>query len=213
MSVSSFSSSGSKSASTVKLPKEIFEVEVSSHQLLKDVYVAYMANGRENLAKTLKRGEVRGGGKKPWRQKGTGRARFGSTRNPIWRSGGVAFGPSGNENYSRKVNAKAKKTALKQALSLSATDKNFVIIEDFKVSTGKTKDAVNLLSKIGASSRTLIVVDVKSKQQILATSNIPEVLLVTAKMLNVYDVMNAKNVVITSSALKELETRLSGGEK
>lgn len=213
MSVNTYSVSGTKATTTVKLPKEIFAVNVDNHQLLKDAYLSYMANGRDNLAKTLKRGEVRGGGKKPWRQKGTGRARFGSTRNPIWRSGGVAFGPSGNENYSRKLSTKAKQKALKQALSLAANSKNLAVIDDFVVKDGKTKTAINLLSKLGSDSRTLIVVDVKSAEVTRSVSNIPEVLISTAKNLNVYDVLNAVNIVITQNALKELTSRLSGGDK
>src|SRR5258708_37309091 len=101
------------------LPKIFFKVEVPNHELLKLVYGAFLANGRTNPAKTLPRGEVSGGGKKPWKQKGTGRARFGSSRNPIWTGGGVAFGPTGNENYSRKLGTSSKRTALCQALSLA----------------------------------------------------------------------------------------------
>src|SRR4051812_6566672 len=93
-----FTSKGAKAATSVKLDKEVFGVEVTSHQLLKDAYVTYLANGRENIAITKTRGLVRGGGKKPWKQKGTGRARFGSSRVPLWRGGGITFGPTGNEN-------------------------------------------------------------------------------------------------------------------
>lgn len=213
MSVNTYSTSGVKATTSAKLPKEIFALEVNDHQLLKDAYLSYLANGRDNLAKTLKRGEVRGGGKKPWRQKSTGRARFGSTRNPIWRSGGVAFGPSGNENYTRKLSTKAKRTALKQALSLAVANKNLVVIEDFVVKDGKTKTAVNLLNKIGTPSRVLVIVDSKSKELTKSTNNLPEVLVSTASGLNVYDVMNAKNIVITEQAVKALTVRLGGGTK
>ncbi|MCU0667151.1 MAG: 50S ribosomal protein L4 [Patescibacteria group bacterium] len=133
MAVSTYSASGVKATTAIKLPKDIFAVEVSNHELLKQAYVAHQANGRLSLAKTLKRGEVSGGGKKPWRQKGTGRARTGSIRNPIWRGGGITFGPSGNENYSKKINASAKKVALKQALSLATINKPVYVIDDFVV--------------------------------------------------------------------------------
>src|SRR3954468_18834557 len=103
MAVATYTKSGSKAAAPVKLDKKVFGVEVKNHQLLKDAYLAYLANGRTNSSVTKKRGEVSGGGRKPWRQKGTGNARFGSSRNPIWRSGGIAFGPTGQENYSRKL--------------------------------------------------------------------------------------------------------------
>src|SRR3989344_9527923 len=108
MAVATYTKSGAKATSPVKLDKSIFGVKVDNRQLLKDAYLAYQANSRQNLAKAKKRGEVRGGGQNPWRQKGTGRARFGSSRNPIWTGGGVAFGPTGNENYRLKLNKATK---------------------------------------------------------------------------------------------------------
>jgi large subunit ribosomal protein L4 len=120
----------------VTLPKEIFAVEVPNHELLKLAYDAYLANSRLATATTKQRGEVSGGGKKPWAQKGTGRARFGSSRNPIWRGGGIVFGPRGNENYTKRVSVKSKRVALRQALSLSNKEKKIVVL-DFKT-TGKT---------------------------------------------------------------------------
>src|SRR5574343_1503104 len=101
-------------AETTKLPKDIFAVEVTNHELLKLAYDSYLANARLSSATTKQRGEVSGGGKKPWKQKGTGRARFGSSRNPIWRGGGIVFGPTGEENYAKGMNTKAKRTALRQ---------------------------------------------------------------------------------------------------
>jgi large subunit ribosomal protein L4 len=210
MAVSTFTASGAKATTAAKLPKDVFAVEVKNHELLKEAYVAHMANGRENLAKTLLRGDVRGGGRKPWKQKGTGRARVGSTRSPIWRGGGVTFGPSGNENYSKKINAKAKQKALRQALTLASDNKNVVVIEDFAVKDGKTKTASALLAKIGAPSRTIVVIDKRTDAIMRATSNLPEVAIVTARGLNVYEVMNAKNLVFTKAALEVLEARLGG---
>ena len=212
MATTTFTASGAKATTAASLPKAVFAVEVSNHDLLKDAYLAYLANGRENLAKTLKRGEVRGGGIKPWRQKGTGRARFGSSRNPIWRTGGVVFGPSGNENYSRKLNVKAKRKALAQALTLANTGKNLVVIEDFVVKDGKTRTASKLLAKIGTPSRTLIVVTEKSPEVVRSVANLPEVIVSTVGGLNVYDVMNASNIVFTKDAVKAVEARL-GGDK
>ena len=120
MNAPTYSASGQKATSQTTLSKDIFGQEIKNHQLLKDAYDAYLANGRENLAVVKTRGLVSGGGKKPWRQKGTGRARFGSSRNPIWRGGGIVFGPTGNENYTKKLNVKAKRVALKQALIVSS---------------------------------------------------------------------------------------------
>ena len=123
-------------AAKTALPKEVFNVEVPNHELLKLTYDAFLANSRGANATTLQRGEVRGGGKKPWRQKGTGRARFGSTRNPIWRGGGVVFGPRGNENYTKKLTKTSKRVAVRQALSLANEAKN-ILVKDIKT-TGKT---------------------------------------------------------------------------
>ena len=126
------------------LNKDIFGLSVENHELVKLAYDAYLANSRSSHAKTLKRGEVRGGGKKPLRQKGTGRARFGSTRNPIWRHGGVAFGRTGNENFTKKIARSSKLLAVRQALSMKNADKAiFVLAKDAKVS-GKTKDAAKI---------------------------------------------------------------------
>lgn len=208
MPVQTVTASGAKATTAVKLPKSVFAVEIKTHDLLKEAYVAYQANGRINLAKTLERGEVRGGGRKPHKQKGTGRARAGSTRSPIWRSGGVTFGPTGNENYSKKISVKAKRTAIRQALTLAAEHKNVIVIEGFAIKDGKTKTAVNLLAKVGAPSRTLVVVAAKTPEDIRAVKNIPEVKLVAANHLNVFDVMNATNIVISKDAVAVIEAWL-----
>jgi len=202
-----FTKSGAKSTTLAKLPKSVFAVEVKNHELLKDAYLAYLANGRVNLAKTLKRGEIRGGGAKPWRQKGTGRARVGSSRNPIWTGGGVVFGPSGNENYGRKISTQAKRKALAQALTLAATNDSIVVIETFETK-GKAKDTSALLKKIGAKRNTLIVVSTLNDLVRQATNNLQEVNVVFAKNLNVYDVLNADTLVISKKSLDLIESWL-----
>lgn len=210
MSVATFTKTGSKATSPAKLDSKVFGVKVDNHELIKQAYVSYLANGRVNLAKTLKRGEVRGGGRKPWRQKGTGRARFGSIRNPIWRGGGITFGPEGKENYSRKLNTETKRQALRQALSLSA-DK-IKIIEGFEPKEAKTQAAVALLAKIGAERNVLLVVEDKNNTVVRSTNNLGNVILVQAKYVNVYDVMNANSIVITKKALEAVEAWLGGGK-
>lgn len=208
MNATKYSSAGVKSTAPVKL-SAVFAEEVKSHQLLKEAYLAYQGNGRLNLAKTLKRGEVRGGGKKPWRQKGTGRARFGSTRNPIWRSGGIAFGPTGNENYKKYLPTKTKKQALRQALSLAANDKNkIIIIEDIKLKAPKTKDIAKILDKLSLSGNTLIVHHTLGDEINKAAANLPKVSLTRPKSLNVFDVLNSDNLLITSESLKEIDSWL-----
>jgi large subunit ribosomal protein L4 len=202
MAVATYTKSGSKATTPAKLDKNVFGIEVKSHDLLKQAYLTYLANGRENFAITKKRGEVRGGGAKPWRQKGTGRARFGSSRNPIWRGGGVAFGPTGNENYSYKISTKAKRTALRQALSLASNENRIKVIETFACPDGKIKPTVSLFNKIEATGSILLVVSVKDALTNRATNNLSKVKVVQAKNLHVYDILNADTMVISQKALE-----------
>jgi large subunit ribosomal protein L4 len=199
MATPTYSAKGVKSAAGTTLKKDIFDIEVKNHELLKQAYVAYLANGRENLAKTLKRGEVRGGGKKPWKQKGTGRARFGSIRVPIWRGGGITFGPLGKENYSRKMTVSAKRQAVRQALSTNK--EHIIVVEEFDASSGKTADSVKFFTAIGAKRNILLVVDQKDEKTLRATSNLSKVTVVQAMYLNVYDILNADSIVITKKSL------------
>lgn len=210
MATPTFTAKGAKAATPAKLDKEVFGVEVTNHQLLKDVYVAYLANGRENLAVTKTRGLVSGGGKKPWKQKGTGRARFGSSRVPIWRGGGITFGPTGNENYSKQVNVKAKRTATRQALSLANDAGKINVIEAFDAKDGKVKNTVELLNKVGAKRNILLVVDNKDALVVRATKNVPKLKVVQASYVNVYDVLNADTIVITKPSLDIISNWLGG---
>jgi large subunit ribosomal protein L4 len=187
---------------TPKLDKKVFGVEVKNHELLKLAYESYLAEGRQVGARTKRRGEVRGGGKKPWRQKGTGRARFGSSRNPIWRGGGVVFGPLGNENYTKKITKNSKHVALRQALTLANQAKK-IVIDEAKL-TGKTKDALKALKdwKLDSKRRILYVVDVKTDAILRSTNNLPNVEVLSAKYLTVYHILNADVIVITPKALE-----------
>ena len=195
-----------KTQATVKLPAEVFAVEVKNHELLKLAYDAYLANSRTSAARTLTRGEVRGGGKKPWKQKGTGRARFGSSRNPIWRGGGIVFGPRGNENYSKKVPTQAKRQAVKQALTL-ADQAGKINVLDVKT-TGKTAEVVKFLSDNKFDRKTLIVVEEKSAELLRATNNIQNVLLVSTKYLNVFHILNADAIVLSPASIPTLKSWL-----
>lgn len=201
MAVVTYTKAGAKASIPAKLDKAVFGMKVENHQLLKDAYLAYLANGRSNFAKTKKRGEVRGGGIKPWRQKGTGRARFGSSRNPIWTGGGVAFGPTGNENYSRKLSTASKRTALRQALSLAVEAHKLKMIETFACPSGKVKPTLNLLNKIDAKGSILLVVSEKDDLTVRATRNLTNLKVITAKYLSVYDVLNADQIVLSQKAL------------
>ena len=194
------------------LNKDIFGLDVQNHELLKTAYDAYLANSRSSHAKTLKRGEVRGGGKKPWKQKGTGRARFGSTRNPIWRHGGVAFGRTGEENFTKKLSKNAKKTAVRQALSLKNADKA-VLVESI-ATTGKTKEVAKKLNDLKlADKAVLMVVSEKAPEVLRATNNIPNLKLVRATYLNVFDVLNADAIIFSETALKATENWLLDKEE
>lgn len=209
MAVPTFTKTGTKATTPVKLDKSVFGAAPENHELLKQAYVAYLANGRINLAVTKKRGEVSGGGRKPWKQKGTGRARFGSTRNPIWRGGGIAFGPTGLENYTHKLPTATKRVAIRQALSVSAEANKVVVLEELAFK-GKTTDAVKLFDKIGATRNILLVVDTKTPELERSVSNLTNVKLVNAQYLNVYDVLNADHLVITNKALAVVQEWLGG---
>jgi large subunit ribosomal protein L4 len=213
MAVSTYTKTGAKATTAAKLDKAVFGIDVKSHDLLKQAYLTYLANGRENFAVSKSRGEVRGGGAKPWRQKGTGRARFGSSRNPIWRGGGVAFGPTGLENYSYKMNVKTKRVALRQALSLASNENRIKIIEDINFADGKLKPIVVLLKKLDAERKTLLVVDNKNDMVLRATNNLNEVKVVQAKYLQVFDILNSDHIVITKKALDIVHEWLGGNNE
>ncbi|MGH7195894.1 MAG: 50S ribosomal protein L4 [Candidatus Saccharimonadales bacterium] len=208
MAVATYTKTGTKATSSAKLDKTVFGEVPTNHELLKQAYINYLANGRQNLAKTKARGMVRGGGKKPWRQKGTGRARFGSSRNPIWRGGGVAFGPTGVENYSKQLPLKAKRKSICQALSLATEDNKIIVVEALALKSAKTAELHKFMTKIGATGQVLLAVDSKSEALVRAANNLPNVKLVQANYLNVFDVMNADHIVMTAPAQKIVETWL-----
>lgn len=196
----------SAAAQTATLPKEVFAVEVANHELLKLAYDAYLANNRLASATTKTRGEVRGGGKKPWKQKGTGRARFGSTRNPIWRGGGIVFGPLGNENYTKKISTRAKRQAIRQALTLANEAKKIHVL-DIKT-TGKTAEVVKFLADNKLERKVLIAVEEKTPELIRATNNIENVVLVSTKYLSVFHILNADAIVLSKASLPTLKSWL-----
>ena len=194
------------------LPEEVFGVDVPNHELLKLAYDAFLANSRQASATTKTRGEVRGGGKKPWKQKGTGRARFGSTRNPIWRHGGIVFGPRGNENYKLKLSKTSKRVAIRQALTL-ANEAKKITVSDIKT-TGKTAEIAKFIAdkKFKRDRRVLLVVDEKTPELIRATNNLQSALLIRAQYLSVYYVLNADQIIMTPAAVKVIDTWLNPKE-
>lgn len=188
------------------LNQDIFGLTVENHELVKLAYDAYLANSRSSHAKTLRRGEVSGGGKKPWRQKGTGRARFGSTRVPIWRHGGVAGGRTGEENFTKKISKSAKKLAVRQALSMQNADKN-VLTAEFKT-TGKTAEIFKQLKDLKLETAKVLLVAEKTPELLRATNNLPNVKLVRPTYLTVFDILNADKIVFTEAALAQSEAWL-----
>ena len=188
------------------LNQDIFGLTVENHELVKLAYDAYLANSRSSHAKTLRRGEVSGGGKKPWRQKGTGRARFGSTRVPIWRHGGVAGGRTGEENFTKRISKSAKKLAVRQALSMQNADKN-VLTAEFKT-TGKTAEIFKQLKDLKLETAKVLLVAEKTPELLRATNNLPNVKLVRPTYLTVFDILNADKIVFTEAALAQSEAWL-----
>lgn len=207
--VPTYTKAGAKAATAAKLDATVFGAMPQNHELLKLAYTAYLANGRENLAKTKTRGLVSGGGKKPWKQKGTGRARFGSSRNPIWRGGGIVFGPTGFENYTKKMHIGAKRTAIRQALSIAASEGRIKVVEEFVNKEAKVSQTVAFLNKIEATGSVLLVLDHKNENTDRSTSNLQNVKTVQGTYLNVFDLLNSDVIVITQKALEMVNEWLS----
>jgi len=177
--------------------------------LVQQVYLAQQANAREPWADTKDRSEVRGGGKKPWKQKGTGRARHGSSRSPIWSGGGVTFGPLSIRNYMQKVNKKMKKRATTMVLSNKVSVNKFIVLEDF-VATTKTKDMLNILNKLPGFGRTTLLISPNmDKNLLLSARNINKVDVQRAIDVNIVDLMHHQFIVTTRAGVEALEKRLS----
>ena len=192
----------------IKLNDNVFEIEPND-VALHDAIVLAMASVRQGTHSTKTRAEVSGGGRKPWRQKGTGNARQGSIRATQWRKGGIAFGPKPRD-YSKKQNRKERRLALKSALSYLVKDNGLVVLDEIKFETNKTKEMVNLLEKLGLTyNKVLVVVPELDDNVCLASRNLANVKLVLPTEVNTYDVVNCDNMVITSEALKSLEEALT----
>lgn len=177
-------------------------------QAVHDVVVAYQAAQRMGTAHTKTMGEVAGSGKKPWRQKGTGRARAGSFASPLWRGGGVVFGPKPRD-FSKKVGRKTKQLALRKALSERLRAGDVVLVNDLKLDSPKTKDFVGLLSALELKGSALIVAQSTDKNLSMASRNVPNISLTTSESLNTYDVLRPDKLVFTRGAFEQVEARLS----
>src|SRR5215510_8762528 len=177
-------------------------------QAVHDTVVAYQAAQRMGTASTKTMGEVAGSGKKPWRQKGTGRARAGSFASPLWRGGGVVFGPKPRD-FSKKVSRKTKQLALRKALTERLKAGDVVLVDDLKLDSPKTKDFVALLSSFDLKGTALIVAQAPDRNLTLASRNVPAVSLATSDSLNTYDVLRPDKILFTRGAFEQVNARLS----
>jgi large subunit ribosomal protein L4 len=189
----------------ISVPGGVLDVPLKEHLLYESV-VNYRANQRSGSAATKTRAMVRGGGRKPWRQKGTGRARAGSTRSPIWRKGGVTFGPS-PRSYSYSMPKKAKRNALKSVLSMKLSEKQLVILNAIEFKEPKTKEGVKFLKGLKLDSA-LVVDSHNNKNMFLSLRNIPKVKAIDFTNLNVYDVLNFRSLVFSQKAFESLMEKL-----
>jgi large subunit ribosomal protein L4 len=187
----------------MELSDAIFGVEISTASMHQAV-VTHNANQRQGTQSALTRSEVAGGGKKPWRQKGTGRARVGSSRNPVWKHGGVAFAPKPRD-YSKKMNKKARRLALKSALTCKVNDGEIIVLENLDLSSFKTKDMIAALKALGVEGKALVVTDGVNENAVRATGNIPGIQTALASSLNTYDILNHDKFVVTKEAVTKIE--------
>ena len=180
-----------------------------NNQAIFDMVLLQRASWRQGTHKVKNRTEVKGGGKKPWRQKGTGRARQGSIRAPQWRGGGVVFGPTPDRNYKLKMNKKVRRLALKSALSQKVIDSELTVLDNIAMEAPKTKAMVKVLENLEANRKTLIVMDEVDENVALSARNIPGVKVINSKGLNVYDIVDSTKLVMTEGAIKAVEEVLA----
>lgn len=192
-----------KKTGTIKVSDDIFNAEYKK-ALIHQVVVAHLANKRQGTKSTLTRSEVRGGGAKPYRQKGTGRARQGTTRAPQWAKGGVVFAPKPRD-FSQKLNKKMKAAALKSALSQKVRQEEFIVVDDIKLSEAKTKLMAAILKNFDLNSKTLLVLQDQNETIYRAARNLEGVSITQSHLLNVYDLVRSGKCIITKEAVKKLE--------
>ena len=196
-----------KQVKDTELNELVFGIE-PNNQAIFDMVLLQRASWRQGTHKVKNRTEVRGGGRKPWRQKGTGRARQGSIRAPHWRGGGVVFGPT-PRSYTFKLNRKVRQLALKSALSQKVIDNEMTVLDTITLNAPKTKDMIKVLENLEANRKTLIVMDEVNENVTLSARNIPGVKVIDSKGLNVYDILDCTKLVITEGAIKAVEEVLA----
>lgn len=193
-----------KEAGTEILEPKLFGVEVNP-EIIHEMVVAQQKNSRDVLAHTKGRSEVRGGGKKPWRQKGTGRARHGSIRSPLWIGGGITFGPSKNRNFSVKINKKTKQKALAMVLSDKVANDKLILLESYNLPEAKTKSLLSALSKFPSKDKSILIVTKNAEENIVkAAKNLPEVNTINYGSLNLVDLLKNEYLLINKELLKKV---------
>jgi len=188
----------------LELPEGIFAVPTKS-AVIKEAVDAQSANSRQNFAHTKGRSEVRGGGRKPWRQKGTGRARHGSIRSPLWRGGGVTFGPTKLRNFFKKINSKVKRQALQMVLTNKLVTEHLIVVDKIDLKDGKTKDLNNVLVKLVGENKKLVLALAKKDEAIVqASSNLKNIKTLPADSLNVLELLRYPYLVVTEPAVDKI---------
>ena len=198
-----YSTKGQK-VDSVKLSAKIFDGKVNK-TLIHNAVKMYLANQRIGAASTKNRSEVSGGGKKPWKQKGTGRARTGSIRSPLWKGGGVIFGPTKERNFKKKINKKVGRKALFMALSQKAKDNFIFVLDDLKLENYKTKLMVEMLKKLKIKGSTLLITPKTDAKMVKAGRNIPKFSTIEANKLNALDLLAVKNIILPKESLKTIK--------
>ena len=194
----------------INLKDNIWNIEPNNN-VLHDAIVLTLASRRQGTHKVKTRSEVSGGGRKPRRQKGTGNARQGSIRAPQWRGGGIVFGPTPDRNYTKKMNRKERRLALKSALTYKAREKELILVDNIKFETNKTKEMMLLLNKLDlVNEKILLVINELDENICLASRNIGNIKVVLPEEVNTYDVVNADKMLLTESSLQKLEEVISG---
>lgn len=192
-----------KESGEMKLPESVFGVELVD-DLVHQVVVAQMANSRQVLADTKDKGEVRGGGRKPWKQKGTGRARHGSSRSPIWKGGGVTFGPTTERNFSKRINKKMKVKALFMVLSGKLKDEEIIVVDDLKIDKTSTKKMKDIFNNLPIQGKVLLSLDKRNENILNSVKNIPKVSVLASDSLNVVDLLKNKVLVIDKKGIEKI---------
>ena len=192
-----------KHVGAIELPEAVFGIE-PNESVVHDVVKNHLANKRQGTQSALTRAEVSGGGRKPWKQKGTGRARQGSTRAPQWTHGGIVFAPKPRD-YSYTLNKKTRRLALKSVLSAKAAEQNIVVIDSIQMENIKTKDFAAFLKAVGCDTKTLVVTAAPDQNVVKSGRNIPGCEITFANLINAYDVLNANKLVVDQAALRKIE--------